>query len=94
MGGGNVFSKRRSEIDIVKDILEVSRDGAKKTEILYKSNLSFSQLNNYLYLLIEKDIIREDIVSNDSGFTNKVYITTEKGNELLFDINKLLTYFE
>ena len=29
------FNKRRSEIQIISDILYLSQDGAKKTEILY-----------------------------------------------------------
>ena len=34
--------KRRSEIEIIGEILQLTKDGAKKTEILYKSNMSFS----------------------------------------------------
>ena len=51
-----MFNKRRSEIQIIGEILELSRYGAKKTEILYQSNMSFTQLQNYLSFLLEKNI--------------------------------------
>lgn len=90
-----MFNKRRGEIEIIGEILDLSQKGAKKTEILYKNNMSFIQLNNYLSLLKKKEIIREDLVPNDDGQTlNSVYVTTEKGNHLLNDINKILSYFE
>ena len=88
-----MFNKRRSEIQIIGDILDLSKEGAKKTEILYRSNMSFSQLQDYLSYLIEKDIIEEIIVANDNGTVGKTFINTEKGNSLLEDINKILLYF-
>lgn len=35
-------NKRRSEIQIIGEILDLSKNGAKKTEILYQNNMSFS----------------------------------------------------
>ncbi|MBA7497151.1 hypothetical protein ES702_07761 [subsurface metagenome] len=87
-------NKRRSEIQIIGEILDLSKNGAKKTEILYQNNMSFSQLQDYLSYLIEKDIIEEIIVTNDNGTVNKTFINTEKGNNLLGDINKILLYFK
>jgi len=89
-----LFKKRRSEIQIIEGILGVAQQGARKTELLYKGNMSFLQLNNYLSFLIDNEIIREDIVSLGNGASTKIYKNTEKGNDLLEDINKLLTYFE
>lgn len=89
-----MFNKRRSEIQIIGKILDLSQNGAKKTEILYQSNMSFSQLENYLTHLLEKDVMKENIVQNGNGAYNKVYVTTEKGKDLLGHINKLFTYFE
>ena len=86
-------NKRRSEIQIIGEILDLSKNGAKKTEILYQNNMSFSQLQDYLSYLIEKDIIEEIIVTNDNGTVSKTFINTEKGNDLLEDINKILLYF-
>lgn len=89
-----MFNKRRSEIQIIKEILDLSRTGAKKTEILYQSNMSFTQLKNYLNFLIDKKIIKENIVPNDAGYSNKIYVNTKKGNELLADIKNLYSYLE
>ena len=87
-----MFNKRRSEIQIIEEILDMSQKGARKTEILYKGNMSFLQLNNYLSNLIEKEIISEDIGSIGNGSTSKMYTTTKKGKDLLEDITKVLTY--
>ena len=89
-----MFNKRRSEIQIIKEILDLSKNGAKKTEILYQGNMSFSQLQNYLSYLIEKKIIEENISYQQNGSRNKVYVTTKKGNDLLENINSLYSYLE
>lgn len=89
-----MFNKRRSEIQIIKEILDLSKNGAKKTEILYQGNMSFSQLQNYLSYLIEKKVIEENIYYKENGSSNKVYITTKKGNDLLEDIKSVYSYFE
>jgi len=49
-----MVNNRRSEIDIIGEILNLSRDGAKKTEILYQGNLSYTQLQKYLPFLLKK----------------------------------------
>ena len=68
--------------------------GARKTEILYQCNLSFTQLNSYLTFLIDKDILEEKTMSNYENSRDKFYRTTEKGYTLLEDINKVLYYFK
>jgi len=94
LGRNKLFNKRRSEIQIIGEILDLSKNGAKKTEILYQSNMNFSQLQNYLSHLLEKDILEESFITNDNGIKSKIYVTTEKGSDLLDEINKLYTYFE
>ena len=89
-----MFNKRRSEIQIIGEILSISQTGARKTEILYKSNMSFTQLNSYLSFLINKNVLKEDMMSDENGSNIKVYRNTERGNQLLGDINKILNYFE
>ena len=87
-----MVNSRRSEFDIISEILKLSNDGARKTEILYQGNLSYTQLQNYLYFLIDKGIIEEKIVSNGNGGMTKIYKSTEKGLNLLSDINKTMSY--
>jgi predicted transcriptional regulator len=77
-----MFNNRRSELDIVVDILNLSKNGVNKTSILYKTNLSYSQLKSYLSILIEKNILKEVLVDNN-GKDLKHYKTTSKGLSLL-----------
>ena len=89
-----MFNKRRSEIQIIETILDLTKNGAKKTEILYQSNTSFSQLQSYLSFLIEHNMIKENIQETEGKSSRKLYVTTDKGNSLLKDINNLYTYFK
>jgi predicted transcriptional regulator len=62
--------RRRGRHDIVMEVLKSAINGAKKTTIMYKANLSFTQLENYLNALKEADFLTEE-----SG----IWKTTEKG---------------
>ena len=85
-----MLNNRRTEVEIIRDIIILSQNGVRKTEILYQVNLSFHQLKNYLSYLLEKEILEERTIENNgsNGFS-----TTPKGNELLTNINKTLSYF-
>jgi len=73
--------------------LKISKDGARKTEILYQGNLSYTQLQIYLPFLLENDILEENLVEdNDSSY--KIFKVTKKGISLLEDINRVLTHFK
>ena len=61
---------RRSRTDIVVDILKVANNGAKKTHIVYRTNLNFNIACEYLETLREKELIRHE---------NGLFVTTEKG---------------
>ena len=89
-----MFDTRRSEIEIIWEILRLSQEGARVTEILYQGNFSYQQLQNYLSLLLDKNILEEKIVKNDNGKFYSIYQATDKGSHLLDDITKLLMYFE
>ena len=87
-----MVNNRRSELEIMSKILVLSRKGAKKTELLYQGNLSYSQLKNYLSFLLEKNLLEENIVRNNGSF-GKFYKLTEKGLIFLKDADKVLVYF-
>ena len=72
------FESKRSESDIVHNILVEAREGAKKTQLAYNTKMSHTQLNKYLDRLIEQDFIQE---KKDNG-NNKLYYSTEKGEKL------------
>ncbi len=81
-------SKNRSRVEILGNILTVAKGGAKKTHLMYKSNLSFTQLHLYLDFLIQQELIGEDIQGDA-----KLFCTTAKGLEFLrhFDMLNQLT---
>ena len=71
-------SKRRDKLCIIAEILEVAKGGSLKTQIMYKANLSFAQLNEYLKFMLKINLIKKvDNRGKDS------YIATEKGLNFL-----------
>jgi len=73
-GGWGNPRKRRDHLYIIAEILEIAKDGALKTPIMYKANLGFAQLNEYLSLLLGIRLL--EAVINDG---KTVYKTTLKG---------------
>jgi predicted transcriptional regulator len=71
-------SKRRDKLYIISEIMEIAKEGTLKTQIMYKANLSFAQLNEYVKLLIKINLLRKEI---DRG--KDVYRSTEKGLDFL-----------
>jgi len=80
-----VINNRRSEIEIINEILNLAKDGTRKTRILYQTNLSYTQLQVYLSFLLKSNILRME--NNNSV---KTYKTTEKGLAIMHNINKVL----
>jgi len=66
--------KRRDRLFIMAEILEIAREGCLKTQIMYRANLSFAQLNEYLSLLLDLNLLE---VSKATERT--LYKTTDKG---------------
>jgi len=52
-GGGQQMkiNRRRSNIEIIADMIKVGENGAGKTEIMYSANMSYSQIQKYLGLM-------------------------------------------
>lgn len=71
---------RRNRYMIVSQILEICIDGATKTKIVYNANLNFGNVIPYIKLLTDKGLL-----SLEQRQTT-IYITTEKGKELLRSI--------
>ncbi len=69
----------RSRIDIIATILRVAEDGAKKTHIMYKCNLSFRQLHIYLDFLVERGLLRFLRAKSGEKNDSTTYQTTGKG---------------
>lgn len=70
--------RRRDRLYIMAEILEVTLEGALKTQVMYRANLSFAQLNQYLTLLLDLNLL-EQKENRERTF----YKTTTKGMRFL-----------
>jgi predicted transcriptional regulator len=70
--------KRRDRLYIIAEILAIAKDGSLKTQIMYRANLSFAQLNEYLNFLLRRELLK---VNADNKKT--LYKTTSKGVKYL-----------
>jgi len=77
--------QQRSRIDIIACILENSNRGARKTKLIYKCNLSFSQFNLYKNCLVKAGLI--NVLTQNDG--TEIFETTEKGKEFLKDYRRI-----
>jgi len=80
------MNRRRSNIEIIADMLRVGENGAGKTEIMYSANMSYAQLQKYLGFMLSHGFINKVKVGNPSV----TYQVTNKGGELLKNINYII----
>lgn len=73
--GKSLLSERRDDFKIMVEILNIAFNEAKKTEIVYKANLNFRQVERYLGFLMGKGLIATCVSLHGK---NK-YQTTQKG---------------
>jgi predicted transcriptional regulator len=70
-----ILQKRgRDRLNVIWQILEASLEGALKTTIMYRVNLSFANLNQYLNYLLERGLIEAS-----EGNGKRIFKTTENG---------------
>ncbi len=74
---------RRSNLEIVAEILRIARKGARKTRIVYGANLNFRMLEEYLEKLEKAGLVATS--PNNGGLIE----TTEKGYEYLQQFDSL-----
>jgi predicted transcriptional regulator len=79
----------RGKIQIMADIVDLCKAGIRKTHIMYKGNLSYEQINRYLYELLEKELITQNL---DDGVLT--YRATEKGRSFLQYYNMMLSILD
>ncbi len=80
------MNRRRSNIEIIADMLRVGENGAGKTEIMYSVNMSYSQIQKYLALLLNHELINKVEVGNPVV----TYHVTEEGRGLLKNIDNIM----
>jgi predicted transcriptional regulator len=78
--------QRRSNIEIIADMLRVGENGAGKTEIMYTANMSYSQIQKYLDYLVNQGFVIKVNMDN----TMVAYQVTENGLKLLKAIDTLM----
>ena len=74
---------KRGRFDIIGSILLICKNGAKKTEIVYKANLNFKNAEGYLKLLIDREMILKE---------GRFFKITSKGSELLSNLQSASTF--
>ena len=74
------LKERRGKLEIIEDVLFVARNGARKTEIVDKTNLNFARIASYLQYLEDKGLLE---------ISGPLYKTTSKGKEFLQDYQKM-----
>ena len=79
-------SRRRSNIEIIADMLRVGENGAGKTEIMYSANMSYSQIQRYLDYLVTEGFINKVTMGNSMV----AYQVTGTGLKLLKAIDTLM----
>jgi len=79
-------NRRRSDIEIIADMLRMGKNGACKTKIMYHADMSYSQIQKYLGFLTNQGFIVQMIT--DSPPTT--YYATKNGLELLKSIDNVM----
>ncbi len=83
-------NRRRSDIEIIADMLKVGENGAGKTEIMYSANMSYRQIQKYLGFLVGHGFIDKMKMGNPSV----TYQITDNGLKLLHLINNIKEMLE
>lgn len=86
------MNKKRNRMQVIHDILQVIKDRSgriKPTHILYKSNLSYQMMEEYLEELMTKDFIKEQKTK-----TGKTYIINEKGLKYLQEYSTINNFMD
>ncbi len=78
------LNRRRSELDIIALILNISMDGVKKSRIFLDANISYTMFRKYLYYMVGIEFLREK---------RGLYYTTKKGAKFLGHWNQIISLF-
>ncbi len=71
-------TKRRDKLSIIAEILGIAKDGTLKTQIMYRANLSFAQLSDYLDFMLKTNLLNKFVRRG-----KEMYAATEKGIDFL-----------
>jgi predicted transcriptional regulator len=74
---------KRSKHVIISEILDICKDGANKTRVVYQANLNFRTVDPYIDLLVKNNLLE---VKQER---NVLYETTDKGKKMLDDFKQI-----
>jgi len=77
--------QKRSRFETMYAILNLCTKNSKKTHIMYRANLSHQQLEKYLAILIEKNLLA---IEEDN------YVTTPRGKIFIEKFNELQRFMK
>jgi predicted transcriptional regulator len=81
--GANPSPKgKRAFLEVARDVLEVARQSARPTHIMYRANLNHAQLNRYLHRLIEAGLMTVDP-------DRRMYSLTDHGLRFIRDYDEM-----
>lgn len=83
------MAKKRTRIEIIRDILEVLKKNKKVkiTHLIYKSNLT----NNSVKIILE-NLLENQLVQKISEKEKTFFSITKKGEEFLDEFNKIKVF--
>ena len=76
---------KRDRLEIIRSILTICNNGAKKTEIVYKANLNFRSAEGHLQWLADRELIAKE---------GKSFRTSSKGAKLVSDLQGTFAILE
>jgi predicted transcriptional regulator len=78
-------SKRRDKLYIIAEILEISKQGILKTQIMYRANLSFTQLNGYVGFMLKNELLEKSLFND-----KEIYKATNRGLKFLQSYHEIV----
>lgn len=86
------MGRKRSYLEICRDILKATNYGAKPTASVYKANLNFNVIKKYIQDLEASGLLLvEDI--HGPGNQTRMYHTTEKGRSFIKSLDETMAIF-
>lgn len=76
------YSTRRDTLEILSDLLDNMQEPRRLTQLLYRSNLSYSQLRKYLTMVIDMGLAKQEKKPHAS------YLVTDEGKLFIEMVKK------
>jgi predicted transcriptional regulator len=79
-----VVITRRGHMDVIADILSATKEGAKKTQIIFRARLNNGQCEKYLSIMMRKGLIQLE-----KRRKHVLYCISDKGSKFLREYHAL-----